>query len=167
VYVTYFGRVDSSTVIYRSSGATIESDVVSWLVTTTASCSEAAPFRSPWIYGEVAAGSRTFDVYITNDTADFTDAQVWLHVEYLSTADEAIAAVATDQRATITTVEADQTDDTASTWFGAGPAFTYKQRLRVSATVGESGQYRARVVCGVASISGSRYFYVDPLVTVT
>jgi hypothetical protein len=136
-------------------------------VTTTANSFEDSPFVTNWIYGEVAStGSKTFTVYITNDTADFTDAQVWLEVEYLGTAEEANTTLASDHR-TITTTAANQTDDTTSTWNGTGPSFTYKQSLAVTATVGETGQSRARVCVGVASIASSRYFYIDPKVTVS
>jgi hypothetical protein len=156
------GDALASAIIYRTSGAAVEGDACSWLITTTANCAEGAPFYTPWIYGTVnSTGSKTFDCYITNDTADFTDAQVWLEVEYLATADEAQWSLATDQRATITTTAVAQTDDTTSTWNGTGPAFTYKQKLSVTATVGETGQYRARVAVGVASITGSRFFYID------
>ena len=160
---TYYGAIVSSTSIYRSGGATIEGIANSWLVTTRATCNEYAPFHSPWIYGVISStGSKNFDLYITNDTADFTNAQVWLEVEYLATSDSPLWTLASDQRATITTTAADQDDDTTSTWVGAGPAYTYKQRLRVTATVGETGQFRARVVTGVASIASSRNFYIDP-----
>jgi hypothetical protein len=162
------GTIASSDSIYRTGGATVEGDATGWLITTTAICAEAFPLTTPWIYGLVSStGSKTFDVYITNDTADFDDSQVWLEVEYLGTADEAQWTLAKDQRATITTTAAAQTDDVTSTWNGAGPAFTYMQKLSVTATVNETGQYRARVCVGVASIAGSRYFYIDPKVTVT
>jgi hypothetical protein len=163
----YAGTTVSSSAIYRTGGATVEGDACGWLVTTVAGCAEGNPHYSPWIYGEVSStGSKTFTVYITNDTADFTDAQVWLEVEYLGTADEANTTLASDHR-TITTTAANQTDDTTSTWNGTGPSFTYKQSLAVTATVNETGQYRARVCVGVASIAGSRYFYIDPKVTVS
>jgi hypothetical protein len=121
--------------------------------------------------GEVSStGSKTFDVYITNDTADFTDGEVWLEVAYRGTTDEAIGAIAHDRRGAngdiLDTANA-QTDDTTSTWTGTGPSFTYKQKLSVTATVNETGLYRARVVVGKASIASSRYFYIDPKVTVT
>ena len=165
---TYFGDIVSSTLIYRSGGATIEGIANSWLVTTRATCNEYAPFHSPWIYGVVSStGSKNFDLYVTNDTGDFTDAQAWLEVEYLATSDSPLWTLASDQRATITTTAANQDDDTASTWNGSGPAFTFKQRLRVTATVGETGQFRARVVTGVASIASSRNFCVDPAVFVS
>jgi hypothetical protein len=166
-----FGSIISTSSIYRTSGAEIETIAAALLVTTSARCSEASPVYSPWIYGEVAStGSKTFTVYITNDTADFTDAEVWLEVEYLGTADEANTTLVSDHR-TITTTAANQTDDTTSVWVGlnnSGQGLAdYMQSLSVTATVGETGQYRARVCVGVASIAGSRYFYIDPKVTVS
>lgn len=167
-YRTAFGDVLSSTAIYRTGGATFESTAAAWLITTQAACTEAIPHKTPWIHAVIdSTGSKTFDVFITNDTADFTDAQVWLEVEYLGTASEAISSVASDARATILTTAAAQTDDVTSTWNGTGPSFTYKQKLSVTATVNVAGLYRARVCVGVASIASSRYFYVDPVVTVS
>jgi hypothetical protein len=167
-HYTRNGDVTSSAAIYRSSGATVETEATSWLVTTAANCNEYDPYKSPYLYGLVSStGSKAFDVYITNDTADFTDAEVWLEVEYLGTENVAQCTLASDQRADITTTAAAQTDDATSTWNGTGPAFTYKQSLAVTATIGETGQFRARVAIGKASIAGSSYLYVDPKVTVT
>jgi hypothetical protein len=164
----YTGAVVSSDSIYRTGGATVEGDATAWLITTTATCDESVPLTTPWIYGLVSStGSKTWDIFITNDTADFDDSQVWLEVEYFATADEAQWTHATDQRATITTTAAAQADDVTSAWNGAGPSFTYKQKLSVTATVNETGQYRARVVAGLASIAGSRYFYIDPKAVVS
>jgi uncharacterized protein YjbI with pentapeptide repeats len=163
----YHGDIVSSTTIYRSSGATVEGINTSWLVTTTANCNEYAPFHSPWMPSRVAsAGTKNFDVFISNDTADFLDSEVWIELERRTTVGSPLWTLASDQRATITTTPVAQDDDTTSTWNGAGPAFTFKQRLRVTAAV-EPGQYRVRVVTGVASIASSRNFYVDPDVTVT
>lgn len=167
-FQNYFGTVASSIAIYRTGGQSIGAVPVSWLLTTEATAGEATPLATPWIYGSAASsGSKTFDVFITNDTADFTDAEVWLEVEYLSDATAGTWTLASDHRATILTTAAAQTDDTDSTWNGTGPSFTYKQKLSKAATLGQAGLYRARVCCAVASVAGSRYFYVDPLVTVS
>jgi hypothetical protein len=156
----------STTAIYRTGGGTVEGTATAWLVTTEATCGEYFPYRLPWMIGTVTAGSHTFDTYITNDTADFTDAEVWLELEYLGTSGSALGVRASDQR-TITATAAAQTDDTTSGWNGAGPSYTYKQKLSVTVTIGQAGQYRARVVVGKASIAGSRYFYIDPMVNVS
>ena len=162
-YHTYFGKIASSTSIYRSGGATIEGIANSWLVTTTANCNEYAPFHSPWLYSKVkTAGDKIVSLFIVNDTADFTDAEAWIEVEFLDTDDSPLYALGSDQRATITTTPVAQEDDTDSTWTGVGPAFTYKQKLSVPITVGEVGRIRARLVTGVESIASSRRFYLDP-----
>jgi hypothetical protein len=164
----FWGDLVSSATIYRTGGATVEGETCSWLVTTTTRCGEGAPFYTPWIYGTVAStGSKTFTLYTTNDTGDLTDAECWLEVEYLKDADEAQWTLVTDQRATITTTAVAQTDDTTSTWNGTGPSFTYKQSLAVTATIGEPGQYRARVAIGEASITSASYLYIDPKITVS
>ena len=161
-YHTYFGDIVSSTSIYRSGGATIEGIANSWLVTTTANCNEYAPFHSPWIAGyNSSTGSRVFSVFVVNDTGDFDNSQVWLEIEFLATSGSPLYTLASDQRATITTTPVAQDDDTTSVWNGVGPAFTFKQKLAVTATVGEVGSFRARVVVGVASIASSRNLYVD------
>ena len=162
----YEGNIASSSMVYRNGGATVEGDPTSWLVTTPDKAIEGRPYYSPWMYGTAEVGSKTAVVHITNDTAAFTDAEVWLEVEYLREADDPRFFYASDHR-TITTPPQPQDTDTNSTWAGADPAFTFKQELRVTVTVGQAGQYRARVAVGVPSIAASRYFFVDPKVEVT
>ena len=47
------------------------------------------------------------------------------------------------------------------------PSGNPRFKLEVAATIGETGQYRARVAVGVASITATSYLYIDPIVTVT
>jgi hypothetical protein len=165
---TFHADLVSSTSIYRTGGAKPEDIETAWLITTESTCSEGGPYYAPWLYGTIdATGSKTFTAHITNDTADLTDAEAWLEVEYLGTSDSPLSTLASDQRASPTATAAAQTDDTTSTWNGTGPSFAYKQKLAVTATVGEAGQYRARVVVGKASIASSAYLYVDPKVVVS
>ena len=163
------GTVASSASIYRSTGATVEGIATSWLVTTaTTFCSQDEPLYSPWIYGYISStGSKTFDLYITNDTADFYDNEVWLEIDYLGTASSGQWSNKKDYRADRLATAALQADDTGSTWNGSGPSYTYKQKLSVTATVNTAGMFRARVCVGVASIASTRNFYIDPLVTVS
>lgn len=167
-FTNAFGTIVSSTSIYRSTGATIEGIANSWLVTTTADGSQDSPFYSPWIYGYISStGSKTFDLYITNDTADFNDNEVWLEIDYLGTVSSGKWSNKKDYMADRLATAAVQTDDTTSTWNGSGPSYTYKQKLSVTATVNTAGMFRARVCVGVASIASTRKFYIDPLVTVS
>ena len=164
----YEGEILSSSSIYRSSGAQIEGTTTSWLVTTTATCSQDVPYYSPEIYGYVGAtGSKTFDLYITNDTADFNNNEVWLELEYLGTSSSGKWSNTSDYMADRLATPAAQTDDVTSTWNGSGPSYTYKQKLSITATVNTVGMFRARVCVGVASIASTRKFYIDPLVTVS
>ena len=164
---TLLGELISSSSIYRTNGASFGGVNTSWLVVTSADCSEGGEFTSPWMVGSIdAAGSKTWSCYITNDSGDFTNAEVWLEILYLPTSGEPQIAIGSSHR-TITATPTAVTDDTTSTWNGTGPSFTYKQVLSVTATVGQAGQYRARVCVGKASIASSAYFYIDPLVTVS
>jgi hypothetical protein len=169
---SYFGQVLSTADVSRTGGASIQGVASAWLVTTTANANQYAPYVSPWIYGTTTSGAKTFDVFITNDTGDFNNAEVWLEVEYLGTSGSPVSVLATDKVGPIgsgtTSPGSVSRDDTTSSWSGGASGFdTYKQRLRVSATVGQAGIYRARVCVGLGGIASTRDFYIDPKVTVT
>jgi hypothetical protein len=173
VYANKFGRIYSTTTRSRTAGATVNGTALSLGgptngIETTANCTLDSPIFSPWLYGEIAAtGTYSFTVYITNDTADFNDNQVWLDVQYKDDASSGEWTQATDRIATRTTTPAAQAVDGTSAWNGTGPAFTFKQALVVSGlTVDTVGQFRARVGIGVDSIGAARHFYIDPKVTV-
>lgn len=166
-YYDYCGVVSSDSAVYRNSGASVESVPVSWKMVSTSHSYISNPLQTPWMYGAISAtGSKTFDVYVTQDggAGDLTNAEVWLEVEYLGTSNVAQSTLITD-RASVSgnfSGAAAQDDDTSSTWTGSITA-TYKQKLSVTATVNEDGLYRARVVLAKASTT----LYVDPLVTVS
>ena len=169
-YKTYYGEVISSTSEYRDSGATVEGTAVGWQITTSVWCTASAPFKTPWIYANVSAATYTVDCYITHNTvptADFTDTEVWLEVEYNGNATSDKWETKTD-RNTGNPLAAGtaQTDDAASTWTGITEVFM--QKLSVgSVVVSTAGLLRARVVFAFASITSGAACYVDPLITVT
>jgi hypothetical protein len=163
-----WGLTQSTTSVHRSGGAVIEAVPFGWSMTTTANASEGLPHYTPWIYGTTTAGTKTFDVYIAHDAkgggagSDLTDAECWLEVEVMGTADVGLYTLHTDKRATITTAP-DEQDDDASTWTGS-PGSNLQKLSCPSVTVGEAGLYRARVAVGKASAGP---IYCDPKVTVT
>ena len=164
----YFGGLISSSAIYRTGGAVIEGDATAWLITTTSACSEAGPFSSPWIYDALTTtGSKTFTIYLTNDSIAFNDSEVWMELDYFGTSNDPRWSRASSRRATITTTPAYLTSDGTSTWNGSGPSFTYRRQVSVTVTIGEEGQYRARLVVARASVPSSAYLYVDPKVVVS
>jgi hypothetical protein len=144
----------------------VETGVVSWKVETLATCNEADPFITDWIYSTAgSSGSKTFTLYVANNTEDLHDDDIWLEVQYMGTVDVSKLTLGSDQRtagaANASASTTAQTDDTASTWNGA--TLTYMQSLAVAVTLGETGLYRARVCVGKPSLT----VYIDPLVTVT
>lgn len=163
------GTIQSSQSIYRTGGAEIEGQVIGWLCTTRATyCTPDVPHTTPWGYGVLdSTGSKTFKQYVTNDTADFTDRDVRLEIQYKSVASGNRWVSLSDAPADRLASAVNQTTDSSSTWNGSGPSFTYKQELSVTATVNTTGTYRFRTVVTKANILSSAYFYIDPKVTVT
>lgn len=160
----YRGGVTSKTTVYRNGGGEVEGAPWAWLLYTSSVAREAAPLKTPWIYGEFdSTGNKTVSLYITNETADFTDAEVVLEIEAMETANEAQFSLSSNAR-TVTATGAAHADDTTSTWTGV--TGTYKQVLSCAVAVGQAGQFRVRVCVGVASLATSRSFYVDPKVVV-
>jgi hypothetical protein len=158
--------------VYRSSGGSVETIAGAWLVTTTSYAREGAPFYTPWMYGTLSTtGSKTFTICVVSNSGGggtsnkFTDAELWMELEYLGTSNGGKWAYANDRR-TINATAADQASD-SSTWNGTGPSFTNKQKLDCTVTVNEEGLYRARVCIAKASVTSSNYLYIDPKVTVT
>lgn len=91
----------SSASIYRTGGAAINDVATSWFLQTSSFCNRYTFAATPWIYGEVTTGSKTFDLFITNDTADLTNQEAWLEVEFLGTAGSPLASLASNQAANI------------------------------------------------------------------
>lgn len=163
-----FGDLVSSTSIYRVGGRKVHIIPTSWLITTNSWTNKHAAYKTPWVYGNInTTGSKTFDVYITNDTANFTDAEVWLEVECKNTGSVSTWSKFSDRASDITTTASSQDTDSTSTWVGSGPAYTYKQKLSVTATINTVGMFRARIVAGKTSIAGASNFYIDPLVLIS
>ena len=168
-HVTYEGRALSTTSITRTGGATFEGIAASWQITTTAQASYDFPYLTPWIYANIATtGTYELALFVTHDTvptADYDDDEVWIEVQYK---DEATGEwFRASDRVALDGTPAAQTDD-SSTWSGAGPSYTYKQKLHATGlTVGATGLVRARACFAVASITTGSNTFLDPLLVVT
>jgi len=114
-----------------------------------------------WFEGEIAStGSKTFTAFIANNTADLTDKDVWLEVQYFGSATSTMMTIDNDEESDPVATAANQDDDTVETWTGA--TLTYKQKLVVTGTVNKVGPFRWRVHCAT-----SDSFYLDPDLEVT
>jgi hypothetical protein len=168
-YLTYVGDCTSNTSIYRGSGATVREIPFSWKIVTTATCSEYAPFESPWMYGTTTSGTKTFAVAVGHNNAGtgtgslLSNADCWLEVEVMATADSPLYTLTSTHRL-ITASASDLADDEISEWTAPDTEVDDLQTLSAATvTVGEAGLYRVRVCVGKASTT----VYADPKVTVT
>jgi hypothetical protein len=162
------GSSTSSTVVTRTGGPTYEGTGVSWLIETDSHVEIGSPFSTPWIYSNIATGSQTVDLFITHDTqassdvGDFTDSQVWMEAEYKANTTSGLWV-----NLAAASLDSVLSDDTTSTWSGAGPSYTYKQRLRITINPSTEGLMRARLVCAVPSMVDTDDFYVAPGLVIT
>jgi len=161
------GFVSTTGDVYKSIGARINGFARSWVVTTTSYAREEAPLYTPWIYFEAAAGAQTFSLSVVNDTYLFTNEDIWLEVEYLASSGSGLSTLTSGQRANLIELGTLHSTDTEAIWDGLSPAFTYKQLLSVSVTVGQPGLCRGRVCIGKPSVVSSDYLYVDPQIEIS
>jgi hypothetical protein len=144
----------------RTSGAS-DGDAFAWKVVTTANCSIGNPYKTQSMPVWVAdTGSKTFTVHIGNASADLTDTECWIDIEYLDTASSTLIANATNRNADILAAGTAHTDDTTSSWTGG---LTYMQTLSKAVTIGKAGLCQVRVVFIKPEVT----VYIDPLVTVS
>jgi len=172
LYASKEGHLRDSTVT-RTGGPEVQGIAFSWGgetattgIVTTAACSASSPLITPWINTNIAtAGTYDVAVYIQNTNSDFNELQVWLEVQYQDDATSQFYTLASDREPTITGTPSSQTDDTGSTW---STSYTYHQKLEIQGlTVGTKGIMRGRVLIGLASIAGTRHFYISPKLVVT
>jgi len=171
------GGLDSTNAIFRNGGASISGYPTAWLFRTNTVCNEYKPYLSPWIYGSVLPGTKTFSIYITNNTNNFNDNEVWLELQCQNSI-EPNGIRLTDWRntdglnndGTFSITPVAQTIDSSSVWIGLNDASqglaTYRQKLSVTANIGINSLFRVRVCIGIPNIASSRYFYMDPEVEI-
>lgn len=157
------GDVISDSIVYRTGGASIEGVPVSYALITSSVATRHAPLETPWQYGTVEAGSRTWTAYVANAGAAFDNDEVWLEVEYLDTLDSPNWK-SVRGRPVIDAAATTHPNDTSGTW---NNPFATQQLVSLTQTVGEGGLYRARLCVGVASIDLTRELYFDPQIVVT
>jgi len=122
---------------------------------------------TPWIYDALTtAGSKTFTCTsrMTRSTST-TQRFGWNWIIWQRRIVQCVASIFTARDDYYHT--GNTTSDGTSTWNGSGPSFTYKRKVSVTVTIGEEGQYRARLAVARASVASSAYLYVDPKVVVS
>lgn len=162
----FAGTITDETTLVMTGGATDGTTPISWKMASNANTSElVAPLASPEmaIWNETTGSSKTVTVEILHDSAtNLTDAEVWLEVSYLGTSGFPLGSTVSDHRADILTTAADQTASSA-TWTTTGMTNPNKQKLSVSFTPQEKGNFTGRVVLAKAS----KTIYVNCEMTVS
>jgi len=158
---TFAGTIKSEPIIVKTGGASDGTTALSWRMVSTTNANE---FVAPLITDDMAiwidttGSSKTITVDVLHDsTANLTNADIWLEVEYLGSSATPLATPTSDKRATILTTTADQTASTA-TWTTTGLTNPNKQKLEVTFTPQMKGFVYARVCLAKPSYT----VYVDP-----
>jgi hypothetical protein len=166
----YAGSIVHETTIVRDGGANDGTTDLAWKMTATANASyPLVRLESPEIvkWNDTVGSAQTCTVEIVHDSqgsgtsSAFTDAEVWLEIQYLGTSGVPLGSVLTDAKADVLATAADQASS-AVTWTTTGLTTPLKQKVAVTFTAQEIGFIHAKVVLAKASA----VCYVDPKLTV-
>lgn len=165
------GAVATEETIVRTGGATDpDSQLISWVATTTANTSKYAPFLLPheivgWLN---STGSKTFKIHMAHTNAGsgtgnaLMNDEIWFELIYLKNAGDIQTGIAStrwdidDPTAT----PADYSTN-SETWGGAPDD---KQEMSLTVTVNQTGPYKIRIYAGKTSMGS---VYIDPKVIIS
>jgi len=167
--VDYAGTVVEETTIKRTSGANDGTTAMSWEMTTSANAEfPLITLKSPEIvkWNESTGASMTATVEICHDGASaFTDAEIWLEVQYLGTSGNPLSLFTSDRVGLLTAATAQASSSEAwdgDTGTGPNGSSTWNTRKLVCTfTPQEKGFVHAVVHMAVAS----KTCFVDPVLT--
>lgn len=133
-YANALGSMTNNTTIKYNGEA------YSWKIDANSSASRAAPFRTPWIWGQVGTGASItprFEILRDDDTGALTDAQVWC--------EQGAEVTASSPIKTFDSSEAAYSSSGSNIAMGAG----------LTAWAGESGTaWSGKVDCGAITPTG-------------
>jgi len=155
---TALGQCETNTSIYYTSGAAAQS----WKIDTTAACSFATPFVTPWIdlYNtSTSAITPYFEVLRDGSATAYQNDEVWAEFSVKTTSGSVLPTLGTD-RMTPLGSPADQASGAGlGSWAGeSGTAWSGKCDSGSSMTPAENGHIRGRLIVGEPSIT----VYLDP-----
>jgi hypothetical protein len=147
--------------VYANSGYTHFSVNQSFKLVTTSNCNEHRPFISQWFgIPSDATSTVNVDVHIDHDSAtNLHDRDIWLEVEYVSSASFPLGTLATGRNADPFVGNGTDWAASSETWTGTGGfGNENKQRIRVTITPAEKSLVRGRLFVTAAS----KTLYIDP-----
>jgi hypothetical protein len=166
----HFGKAVADTNMLMTGGATDEDQAYSMKITTTANAAYPSTyFRSPPIVRRVQGGtSGAVSVEIVHDAASaFTNAEVWLEVEYPGTSSFPLANFASDRVSSIGTPAAQTAG--SGVWdndFDGGPNGTTTWHQLKLHTASLNFQETGYVIATVCMAIPSKTLWVNPAIAV-
>jgi hypothetical protein len=153
------GTGTTETTIVRTGGATDGTTGFSNKIVTNTQAKWACPYEmSPVaIWNDTTGSAKTVTVEGIASAVPNND-EVWMEVEYLSSATSLLGARSTTNKVVLATAAANTTS--TSTW---GGALTGKFKMAVTITPQQKGPFTVYVKVGKASTT----VYIDPFITVT
>ena len=154
------GTVTHETTIVRTGGASDGATSISRKMVSSARTKYYAPLFFDVVFWNDKAGSAlNLSTEVVSDNVTFTDKELWMEVEALTTSGFPLGGFSDDKAATILTTGTNQTTSSA-TWTTTGLTTPVRQKLEVSVTPQEAGWMRCRI--NLAKPSST--VYVCPLV---
>ena len=163
-YQSVNGTIIDETVIVLTGGASDGTTSYSHKMVSSANSRFYDPLRSNEIikWNDTTGSALTLTVEVVSDNVTFTDAELWVEVEYLGTSGTPYSLFVSDRATDILATPANQTTSSV-TWTTTGLTTPVKQALSVSFTPQEKGFVKARVY--LAKVSST--VYVDTKVTIS
>jgi hypothetical protein len=153
----YMGIAVTETTIVRTAGATSGSTAFSWKISPNSNNSYDIPFvafeTALW---NTVLTAQTLTIHVVTDNLTLTDAEIWVQVEYPSSASYPLTSVISDRASgDPIPAAASQAADSGEAWTTTGLTTPNKQKLNVTFTAAMVGPIRVKVV--VAKTSGVIY----------
>ena len=157
------GTVTSETTIVRTGGATDGTTPISRKMVSVSRTKFYAPLTFDIMFWNETTGSAlTLGIETVSDNVTFTDKELWLEVQALTTSGFPLSTFTNDRAATILTTGTSQ-PTSSETWTTTGLTTPVKQKIEATVTPQEKGWIR----CTVNLAKPSSTVYICPKVTGT
>lgn len=158
-YYTVEGALTTNIATYANDGATVDGNLASWQIVTTAGCDEDSPFYTPWVSTWIdSTGSKTLSLELVYDSAsNLDDREVWAEFEYLGDASFTLGTIVSSRNTDPFTGTGTDLTAGAATWTET-LTNDNKDKIATTVTVNQKGLARARLIVGKAS----QTLYLDP-----
>lgn len=149
--------------VYRDGGFRTENTSASWYFSHANSYNgtyKSSPFSTIALPRYLEAGTYTVTLYMTNDTRNLKDDEVWVEGSAITSSGTFRQHITTRNAHPLNTASTYPSD--TSTWNGS-PSFTYKQKITFSVTISVASVIHLAIKHGLTTIPSN--FYIDPAIS--